>query len=66
MIGKILKTIYNCILLTTLTVLVSTFVGYNVYEKMEMETIHCPQLENEIVLPGWEKVSDDNDHETDN
>lgn len=37
----------------------SAIVGCNVYEKMDIEQIRCPQMQDTIYLPDWDEPKND-------
>lgn len=51
---KIKMAIIYCIIAAITGLLtVSMFVGCNVYEREDIEIRRCPQVQDTIILPGW-------------
>ena len=52
---KIKHAVLYCLLIAIWGVLiVSLFMGCNVYEHEEVETIRCPQIQDTVRIPDWE------------
>lgn len=52
---KIKHAVLYCLLIAIWGVLIaSLFMGCNVYEHEEVETIRCPQIQDTVRIPDWE------------
>ena len=52
---KIKQAVLYCLLIAIWGVLIaSLFMGCNVYEHEEVETIRCPQIQDTVRIPDWE------------
>lgn len=38
----------------------SAFAACNVYEKEELEIRRCPQVQDTVIMPGWDKQNETN------